>query len=66
MDPNATLLAIREAVTNNEFAEAAKLFDGLDYWLTRGGFLPSDWDNKEPMGKRELGAHFKLGAARRV
>jgi hypothetical protein len=45
MDPNAALLAIREACNSNDFRTAAEVFEGLDMWLTRGGFLPSSWES---------------------
>jgi hypothetical protein len=57
MDPNATLAAIRELINHdaqlphdsNERDDSATLnelieyFDALDQWLTKGGFLPSEW-----------------------
>lgn len=56
MDPNATLETIREQYatlrlmlddTNGNLAEAAEdLLDAiqdLDGWLSKGGFLPNDW-----------------------
>ena len=47
MDPDATLDAIRENITNGTAAaldEAANLFTDLDEWLSKGGFLPTDWN----------------------
>jgi hypothetical protein len=44
MDPNATLAAIRIAIANHHDDDVAELFDALDGWISRGGFLPSDWD----------------------
>jgi hypothetical protein len=51
MDPNATLDSIRELVAksvNKPLDEAdsdtlAELVDALDSWLSRGGFLPTEW-----------------------
>jgi hypothetical protein len=57
MDPNATLAAIRELVkqidntdrgsANIDLVDLAldliELIDGLDQWLSKGGFLPSAW-----------------------
>lgn len=54
MDVNATLARLRElvkeidAAADNEHKadiadEFADLIDGLDQWITRGGFLPSAW-----------------------
>lgn len=56
MDPDETLRQIREALDRGHeahsqeeravaFAQAAGLFEALDGWLCRGGFLPSDWMN---------------------
>jgi len=46
MDPNATLAAIRIALANHRYQEAAELFYELDGWICRGGFLPNDWQTK--------------------
>lgn len=55
MDPNATLTRLRELasdISTGEYeltdqglaaAEMAELFDGLDTWLSRRGFLPTEW-----------------------
>jgi len=53
MDPNATLELIRakcaetETVDSQDFGalclELADLITGLDAWLSKGGFLPTDW-----------------------
>jgi hypothetical protein len=59
MDPNAALAHAREATQTvlgavydakanlNEFnyaiTDLAETFDNLDEWLSKGGFLPSDW-----------------------
>lgn len=59
MDPNILLTHIRrlaplgmvdtddlsESDIGN-LAELANLVSSLDQWLTRGGFLPDDWDHK--------------------
>lgn len=56
MDPNANLTELRKLVANNidrEFvsdhdtARMMELFDALDGWLTRGGFLPEAWQRSE-------------------
>jgi hypothetical protein len=54
MDPNATLIEIRQltkALLEGDSRDIvrdgerlAELFDGLDGWLTRAGFLPTDWN----------------------
>lgn len=50
MDPNATLSELRQAIPNAvdgdnaESVRAAELFQALDDWLSRGGFLPEAWD----------------------
>lgn len=53
MDPNAALGAIRELVTDGadglDEGRAELLRDlvaDLDEWITRGGFLPADWQRK--------------------
>ena len=57
MDPNAALKEIREIVKNAdkpnplkgiyeehaEFSRLIDLIDGLDGWISKGGFLPRDW-----------------------
>jgi hypothetical protein len=53
MDPNATLVgAIREitsrdpaTLTESHAAELVELVDGLDIWLSRGGFRPDAWED---------------------
>jgi hypothetical protein len=53
MDPDAALAQIRELVakqqTDNELsdgdtAELVELVDSLDEWLTKGSFLPTEWN----------------------
>ncbi len=51
MDPNETLRRIREYTGNPNYPVAIdeawdnliELVDALDQWITRGGFLPSEW-----------------------
>jgi hypothetical protein len=55
MDPDACLKEIREikkeilcgnvilADMEHVSDRLAELIDTLDYWITRGGFLPKDW-----------------------
>lgn len=54
MDPDATLAQIRdlivkyqtsaEEMSTSDAAELVELVDGLDEWMTKGGFLPTDWN----------------------
>ena len=53
MDPNEALQRLREwagGVADGEEMsaemEAAEAFEGLDGWLSRGGFLPADWQSE--------------------
>lgn len=51
MDPNTALARMRalteradsQQLTLEEGFELAELISGLDQWLSRGGFLPTDW-----------------------
>lgn len=55
MDPDQTLVILREAIRNYERApsgsamelsfaiDALKAAEELDEWLTKGGFLPRAW-----------------------
>jgi hypothetical protein len=43
MDPNETLQQLRDEFEGGEFECAAELFEALDTWLCRGGFLPEAW-----------------------
>lgn len=49
MDPNAALAQIRDEVheiltdRNPDPERLAELVNGLDEWLTNGGFLPDGW-----------------------
>jgi hypothetical protein len=44
MDPTACLEELRSAVQAGDLKTAAELFEALDGWLSRGGFLPAQWD----------------------
>lgn len=56
MDPNVTLMKIRDNLDKAEAKEklgldassyyeyAAAYFEDLDIWLERGGFLPDSWN----------------------
>lgn len=46
MDPNVTLNRLRELADDND-VEWANLFESLDDWLSKGGFLPSEWIRPE-------------------
>lgn len=54
MDPNEALKQIRAIVAQDNDAEMDEdafyrlkiLFEGLDHWVSHGGFLPVDWDRK--------------------
>lgn len=59
MDPNTTLEEIREQVRLAYAVEGFEAFDGLhlaglisalDEWISRGGFLPKDWNHGERNG----------------
>lgn len=48
MDPNATLAEMRKLISEIAPGKPISddfplLFDGLDNWLSRGGFLPEAW-----------------------
>lgn len=50
MDPDITLQELRLAVANyldsgdsTEAHQACDLFQALDEWLIRGGFVPTSW-----------------------
>jgi hypothetical protein len=46
MDPTATLKRIREICEQGNAIDLAELIDlveALDQWMTRGGFLPTQW-----------------------
>jgi hypothetical protein len=54
MDPDATLAQIRnliiqhqtsaEEMSTSDAAELVELVDSLDEWMTKGGFLPTEWN----------------------
>jgi len=59
MDPNANLKEIRSLaksvyaqweagldINQGNAAELVSLVQDLDEWITRGGFLPQDWERK--------------------
>lgn len=57
MDPNETLVALRDCAQDLSngtdeytFAETAhkmvELFEAMDDWLSRDGFLPDDWKSQ--------------------
>lgn len=49
VDPDATLNQIRVYIEEGTFGaldEAVNLFTALDDWLSKGGFLPTDWNAK--------------------
>lgn len=56
MDPNETLKGIRRIVAKgmdgdinlSEYDDLITLFDSLDGWLARGGFLPEPWSLAAP------------------
>jgi hypothetical protein len=53
MDPNAALDNLRRAMADEDTAEMSPevydAFTALDNWITKGGFLPSDWQQESPM-----------------
>lgn len=56
MDPNEILRRLRElcALDNCDlFAmdEIADLFEALDGWITKGGFLPTEWERADQAEK---------------
>lgn len=58
VDPNATLAALRRALTLGQWEAAANLAADLDTWLSRGGFPPTDWDHGRD---EELDAAYDRG-----
>lgn len=52
MDPDEALAQIRDLLANpnrpGALTDLAALVDGLDGWLSRGGFLPAAWVPPEP------------------
>lgn len=55
MDPDATLAEVRllsqrlleESGGGLDALRLAELVESLDGWISRGGFLPSDWNEVE-------------------
>lgn len=58
MDPNEALRQLRltikqmrvdtdPAIRQAHADEIAEYFEALDEWLTRGGFLPEDWQGEQ-------------------
>jgi hypothetical protein len=51
MDPNVALVAIRSMLNAHKNGQRfdvddfAEIVNGLDEWLTKGGFLPQAWQN---------------------
>lgn len=48
MDPEIALFELRQLAQDLYWAQPetsrfAEIFQGLDEWLTAGGFLPKDW-----------------------
>ena len=48
MDPNEALNRIREELELSDNDVLVEVFNALDNWLTRGGFLPTEWERKKP------------------
>ncbi len=55
MDPNATLARLREIsqwwnegdADASDLETAVELFETLDEWLSKGGYVPNDWKSEE-------------------
>lgn len=46
MDPDAALQELRLMASDPNafnFEQFVELFEGLDEWMSKGGFLPHDW-----------------------
>lgn len=43
MDPDVTLAEMRSAAAARDWKRFAELWDVLDGWLSRGGYLPEAW-----------------------
>ncbi|MDQ0923356.1 hypothetical protein QF038_001864 [Pseudarthrobacter sp. W1I19] len=45
MDPTETLRQLRQCIANepDNTERIIELFEALDTWITRGGFLPAQW-----------------------
>lgn len=51
MDPDVTLAKIREIMNNWDLSRAVELyelFESLDGWLSKGGYLPVEWARNDP------------------
>lgn len=60
MDPNVTLARLREKMQGNFIeSETRELFEALDGWLSKGGFLPDDWRRYPPVCDNSLAEVFK-------
>lgn len=62
MDPNETLRQLRHAV-EGESADIFELFSALDGWLSKGGFLPTDWMPGSDAEGDECPGHESLSGA---
>lgn len=47
LDPSTCLQLAREALARGDNDEAAQWFAELDAWISRGGFLPSEWSEPQ-------------------
>lgn len=60
MDPNEALRTLRQWTMKSRYGpniteeEARQAFEDLDGWLTKGGFLPTDWKVPAIDGKMYL------------
>jgi hypothetical protein len=51
MDPTATLAEIRERLKHDDVARILELFTSLDEWISKGGFLPEQWQGDTHAGR---------------
>lgn len=49
MDIDDTLYGLREALEDGDIERARDLFDGMDSWFIKSGYLPEDWANAHPI-----------------
>ena len=57
MDPNETLARLRTEMHDEQHFDAGlvmELFDALDGWLSKGGFLPDAWTNGGHRGAKRV------------
>lgn len=56
MDPNETLRRLREWASGEiDLSDPQQTFADLDGWLSRGGFLPTEWRTKSQFrGNEEI------------